>query len=172
MKKLPKIAIIIVLFSVVAPVVSAFAEGIEEGKPFENFTLKNGLTGVDVNFESQIKGKAKLTAIIFANSSCGACRKEMSTLSNLSAKNKDVVTYVILVDMNGEEIIGAFSKRFDFDVTYLLDPDFTVPPTYGFYFTPSLLIVDEKGVIVYKKGGYNIKKDEEVVTQKIQDLLK
>ena len=89
------------------------AEGLEEGAKVQNFTLANGLTGEKVTFDDDIKGKSKVTAIIFANSSCGACRKELATLSKLADENEEFETFVVLVDMKGAEIIESFSKRFD-----------------------------------------------------------
>ena len=165
------IAILVLSLFVFSPGVTR-AEGIEEGSEISDFTLADGLTGETVTFSKHIKGKTKYTAIIFANSSCGACRKELATLSKLSESSEDFKTYVILVDMKGAEIIKAFSTQFNYNVTYLLDPDFSVPPLYGFYFTPSLIIIDDKGVITYKKGGYNINQDEEIISKKVNELLK
>ena len=145
---------------------------LNEGDKVEEFSLVNGLTKKKMSFHHDIMGKSKVTAIIFANTSCGACRKEISTLSSLSSQRPDFTTYAILVDMQGGEMIEEFHKRFNFNVTYLLDPDFTLPPTYGFYFTPSLILVDKDGKIIFKKGGYDIKKDEKAISDKIDELFK
>ncbi len=153
---------------------SAFSRGgeLQEGDLVDNFILKEGLTMKNVSFIDNIKGKTKYTAIIFANTACGACRKEMRTLSDLSSQYEDFMTYVVLVDMRGADIVSDYDKQFQYDVTYLLDPDFSIPPVYGFSFTPSMLIVDKAGVIVYKKGGYNIKKDKDLLIRKVRDLFK
>lgn len=144
---------------------------LKEGDRVEQFVLRNGLTKKDISFNDNIMGKSKYSVIIFANTACGACRKEMQTLSKLSTKFSDLTTYVVLVDMRGEDIVEEYHKQFGYNVTYLLDPEFTIPPTYGFNFTPSMMIVDKNGIIRYKKGGYNFKKDEEVITQKVQELI-
>ena len=145
---------------------------IKEGDKLINFVLQNGLTKKSVDFDNDIKGKSKYTAIIFANTACSACRREMQTLSALSAKYEDLTTYVILVDMRGADIVEAYDEQFKLNVTYLLDPEFTQPPIYNFDFTPSLLIVDHSGKIVFKKGGYNTGKDEELLTLKVWELVK
>jgi peroxiredoxin len=171
MKKALKIILMLVSVLTFMSLAQASEKGLGEGDVFEDFTLTNGLTKEEISFNNGIKGESKYTAIIFANTSCGACRKELKLLSELSAKHEGFTTYVILVDMKGAKMVSSFASRFDFEVTYLLDPEFSIPPIYGFYFTPSLLILDESGVIVFKKGGYLEKKDESIVIQKVEELM-
>jgi peroxiredoxin len=149
----------------------AKAEELKEGDSLTEFVLLNGLTKKDISFDNDIKGKSKYTAIIFANTSCGACRKELKILSALSSKYGDLTTYVILIDMRGKEVVEDFAEQLKYNVTYLLDPQFTIPPVYGFNFTPSLLIVDREGTIIYKKGGYSIRNDEDTIMSKIKELM-
>lgn len=171
MKSLLKYTLFLVLVFSFASLAFAEEEGLKVGDSIEDFTLPDGLGDKDLNFTKDIKGKNKVTAFIFANTSCGACRKEIEALSNLSKEYKDFKTYVVLVDMNGSEMVHTFHERFKFDVTYLLDPEFTIPPVYGFYFTPSLLLVNQDGVIEFKKGGYSMRKDEQTLKDKVGELV-
>ncbi len=159
------------LFFLVIPLESARASELKEGDMMGDFSLPNGLTKKITNFNDDIKGKSKITVIIFANTACSACRKELKLLSILSTKYDDLTTYVILVDMRGKDIVADYNDQFRYNVTYLLDPEFTIPPQYGYSFTPSLVVVDKEGVIVYKKGGFSIIKDDTPLRKKLESFF-
>ena len=47
---------------------------------------------------------------------------------------------------------------------YLVDPKFSLPRAFGFNYTQSLAVVDARGVLLHKKGGYS-------PNERIADLL-
>jgi thioredoxin-related protein len=77
---------------------------------------------------------------------------------------------MIAVDIRGEKLVKSYSEHYKYNVDYLLDPRFTIPPVYGFNYTPALVLLDKSGKVVYKKGGYS-PTEADALIQTIQELL-
>jgi thiol-disulfide isomerase/thioredoxin len=98
----------------------------------------------------------KPALFIFMNSSCTACRAELSTLSKTAKKLAPKVTpYVVTVDFDPT----STTKRYP-DITampyILLDgSDYKAANALGFDFTPATLVVDKTGKQVFRKGGFS-----------------
>ena len=144
------------------------------GDQMADFNLKEAIMGRDVSFSKDFKGKAKMTAVVFMNTGCSACLAELQEVNEAVATlGKDTLQAVaIAVDKRGEAVVKAYNETHKFDVTYLLDTEFTLPPMYGFSYTPAMIIVDKKGSIVYAKGGYNPHRDKGKVAEKLKELAK
>jgi peroxiredoxin len=141
------------------------------GDAVPDFTLKDALSGEDVNFGKDIKGGKKITALIFMNTGCSACLAEIREINDFITEEKDggnINAYAIAVDARGEAVVKGYNERYQFKVNYLLDPDFTLPPVFGFSYTPALVVIDKDGKIVATQGGYNPARDK----GKIKELFK
>ncbi|MBI5118243.1 TlpA family protein disulfide reductase [Candidatus Poribacteria bacterium] len=144
----------------------------EVGDTAPDFSLPNAITGSTMALNKDILGKdAKLIALTFMNTTCSACQAEVSLLSDMAKKYGDKFKVcLIAVDMRGEKLVKAYNENYHYKVDYLLDPEFTLPPTFGFKYTPGLVLMDNKGKILYKKGGYVIA-DADVLIKEVKNRL-
>lgn len=147
---------------------------LKTGDPVPDFTLKDGLAAVDVNFAKDIKGKAAVTVLLFFNTGCSACMAELDEASKAAKELGDdkLKVYAFAVDRRGEQAVKAYYEIYRHQATYLLDPTFTMPPKFGFTYTPASLLVDREGKILFMKGGYDPVKDNGIITQEIMNALK
>jgi peroxiredoxin len=153
-RKLLLCSVVITLFSFSAVAWSSEA-GVNVGDSVPEFTLK-GLDGRSVSFENRIRGKAPLTLLFFMTTACSACYEELKEISNFVRKNPNKLdVWCVAVDLRGEKTVMPYQKTNRFHVNYLIDPKFSLPRVFGFNYTPSLAIVDAKGVVLHKKGGYS-----------------
>ncbi|RMG58495.1 MAG: TlpA family protein disulfide reductase [Deltaproteobacteria bacterium] len=136
-----------------------------------DFTLPD-LNGNEVNFNKDIKGKHEATFIIFMTSACSACQAEVAAINDIVKKYGDKVgMYCVAVDLRGADTVKPYAETYQYKATFLLDPKFTVPRKFGFSYTPSVLIVDKGGKIVFKKGGY-MPGDEDLLAEKVYEMVK
>ncbi len=141
------------------------------GDMVPDFTLPD-LSGNNISFEKDIKGKNDAAAIIFMTSACSACQAEVSAMNDIKGKFKEKFgIYAIAVDIRGADTVGPYTKTYKYDATFLLDPKFTVPRIFGFSYTPSIVLADKAGKIVFKKGGYT-PGDEDLIVEKVAELVK
>jgi thiol-disulfide isomerase/thioredoxin len=105
------------------------------------------------------------------NTTCSACQAEVVLLSKLAAMHEGKLdVYLIAVDMRGKNLVKSYHENYKYNVEYLLDPRFSLPPHYGFGYTPALVLLDKTGKILYKKGGY-YPADADALIKSIEDLL-
>jgi peroxiredoxin len=144
------------------------------GDQMFDFTMKDGLSGKDVNFTSDIKGKADVIAIVFFNTGCSACMAEMDEMSKAVKELGEgkLKLYGIAVDKRGEQAVKAYNEIYRYLATYLLDPTFSMPPKFGFNFTPASLLLNREGTVVFLRGGYNPVTDSGLITEEIKKHLK
>jgi peroxiredoxin len=127
---------------------------VEVGQKVPDFTLPS-LEGEDVSFERQIRGKGGVTVLFFMTTACSACYEELKDIDAFVARNPGKVdTWAVAVDLRGARTVAPYQKTNRFRVKYLLDPKFSLPRVFGFNYTPSLAVIDGKGVLLYKQGGY------------------
>ncbi len=152
------------LLFLAAPAAAA-DKGIEVGQHVPDFTL-GGLDGGTVSFERQIRGKAPLTMFFFMTTACSACFEELQEINDFMARNPGKVdVWCVAVDLRGSQTVVPFQKANNFRVKYLIDPKFSLPRIFGFNYTPSLAIVDARGVVLHKKGGYS-------ANERLSDLIR
>lgn len=147
---------------------------LKTGDMVADFTLKNGLAGGEMNFARDIKGKSSVSVFLFFNTGCSACMAELDEASTAAKELGDekLKVYAFAVDKRGEQAVKAYYEIYKHRATYLLDPTFTMPPKFGFSYTPASLLVDREGRIVFMKGGYDPVRDNGIITQAIRDSLK
>lgn len=155
-----------------APSVAEAPKILGVGDRVAEFKLADGLTGKEVSFEKDYMGKTKLVAISFMNTSCSACNAEIRLLSVLAGKNPDLKVIGMAVDSRGEAMVKSYNENNKFNVSYVLDPEFTQPRKYGFNFTPGLILADSAGKIVLVKGGYNPVTDGDAIRKEIESRVK
>jgi len=144
----------LVLLAAAAPGVCA-DKAVEVGQPVPEFSLP-GLDGQPVSFEKQIRGKAPVTLLFFMTTACSACYEELQEIHDFVGRNPGKVdVWCVAVDLRGAQTVMPFQKANNFRVKYLIDPKFSLPRTLGFNYTPSLAVIDARGVVVHKKGGYS-----------------
>jgi peroxiredoxin len=143
----------------------AAGKPLEVGQKVPDFSLP-GLEGGALSFEKDIRGKAPLTVFLFMTTACSACYDELKEISEFVGKNPGKVdAWAVAVDLRGVQTVGPYRKANFFRVKYLVDPKFSLPRAFGFNYTPSLAVVDARGVLLHKKGGYS-------PNERIADLLR
>ncbi len=128
---------------------------IDVGQRVPDFSLP-GIEGDQVSFERDIRGKAPLTLLFFMTTGCSPCIDELKEIDEFIAKNPGKVdVWCVAVDLRGAQTVAPFQQVNRFQVKYLIDPKFTLPRAFGFSYTPSLAVLDTKGMLIHKKGGYS-----------------
>ena len=149
----------------------AFAQSAAKDEPFEpydvgdkapNFKLRDGLSGEIVELKDLLGNE--VIALTFMNTTCSACQAEVSLLSKLADKHAGKLkVYLIAVDMRGEKLVKSYAENYKYNVEYLLDARFSVPPAYGFNYTPAMVLLNKSGEIIYKQGGYTPTKADALI---------
>jgi len=113
------------------------------------------MDGKTIELKSALE-EGKYTVFQFMTTACGACQAELVNLARLQKElGADKYTIKsIAMDLLGADAVKAYEARNKFGITYLLDPEFKLPPRFGFNYTPSLFIADASGKIVFSQGGY------------------
>jgi peroxiredoxin len=183
MKKVSKVIILLAVVTAFsfAGNKAVFAGKLGTKKPFKykkgdmvkEFKLVDGISKAMVSFEKDIKGSAKVIALTFMTTSCSACKAEMTLVSDLTNRygEEDFKAYAIAVDLNGDKTVPGYDENFGFNVTYLLDPDFTIPHQFGFTYTPSMVIIDGTGKVIFLKGGYSPSSDPDKIIKVVKGAL-
>lgn len=137
------------------PVPALSAEKVVEvGQRVPEFSLP-GIEGNTISFERDIRGKAPVTLLFFMTTACSPCFEELKEIHEFTGRNQGrLEVWAVAVDLRGSKTVIPFQQANRFRVKYLLDPKFTLPRSFGFNYTPSLAIVDARGVLLHKKGGY------------------
>ena len=127
------------------------------------------LDGQSVSLKESIKSDYALFQ--FMTTACGACQAELTDLVKLEKKlNGKFNLVAIAMDMRGADAVNAYESKFNFGVTYLTDNMFSVPPMFGFDYTPSFIVVDKSGKILYAKGGYMASRMPKIIA-KIEEIM-
>ncbi len=138
---------------------------VEVGQPVPEFSL-SGLDGSPVSFQKNIRGRAPLTILFFMTTACSACFEEIEKIDDFAEKNPGKVdVWCIAVDLRGIQTVAPYARANKFRVRYLVDPKFSLPRVFGFYYTPSLAILDARGIVLHKKGGYS-------PSERVADLIR
>ena len=154
------LALLFMIMFVAAPVFAADAEA-----PAEPVALKVGDTITDDVKVGTVDGqtvtlKSQCTSpynvFQFMTTACSGCQTELHKLLELQMEmgKKELAIYPILLDMVGADAAKAYEAKNNYGLVYLLDQSFMVPPRFGFAYTPSFLIADSTGKVIFLKGGF------------------
>lgn len=163
-------ALLMIAGLVIAPPAASGAEKpVEVGQSIPEFSFPS-LDGKPVSYGKDIRGKAPLTLLFFMTTACSACYEELQALDSFQGKNPGKVdVWCVAVDLRGAQTVAPFQQANKFRVRYLIDSKFSLPRTFGFNYTPSLAIVDARGILLHKRGGYS---PNERLTDLIRTFLK
>jgi peroxiredoxin len=127
----------------------------EIGKPAPDFALKD-LDGKEVRLSSF---KGKKVVLEWFNPGCPFVKASHTKGSLVSAAKKTMASGVVWLSINssaeGKQGFGVDAnkdgaKTFGMENPVLLDADGSVGHTYGATNTPHMMVIDEKGVLVYR----------------------
>lgn len=132
-----------------------------------DFTLPNLATD---KMESLRDYLGKPVILFFIQSACYSCLQEAKALKKLKEKYPQINVIAVGVDLLGKPMLVSWAAHNNIDYPVLLDPIFSVPEKYGFYFTPASVIIDKDGKIALLHSGFK-SKDIELFEAKIKELL-
>jgi peroxiredoxin len=98
---------------------------------------------------------------VFWSIFCEPCKEEMPLLKLLTDKYKKDQISVVAVNLDGEPFknaIKAFAKEKGFDFTFIIDEldeeeFFKIADPYGVAGTPTVYVIDKKGVVQFAEVG-------------------
>lgn len=144
---------------------------VEVGDKIPDFKLPD-IDGKEISFAKDIMGKHDVTFITFMTTACSACQAEVSAVSDIVSKYKEKVgLYAVAVDIRGAEPVKQYASTYKYNATYLIDPKFATPRLFGFSYTPSVILADKEGKVLFKKGGYS-PGDDEMLAEKVIAIVK
>jgi peroxiredoxin len=138
------------IFGVLVALALTFAfcgSALAADKMLPKFSLQT-IDGKTITTESF---KEKKGIFVFSQMACRQCRMEMDELNGMVDDFKGQL-YIVLVDMNSEAAIPAYQSKYKIPV--ILDPDFSIPAALDLQTTPSTIVFDAKGKVVYEKTGF------------------
>lgn len=113
----------------------------------------------------------KPTILFFIQSACYSCLQEAKAFQEMKNKYKDQINVVAVgVDLLGKPMLVSWASHNNITYPVLLDPIFSVPEKYGFSYTPSSVIIDKEGKIVFIHAGFRLD-DVKYFEDKIKELL-
>jgi peroxiredoxin len=123
------------------------------------------ITGVESSLHEFAKGKPLL--LVFLQTACRSCQREMAFLSDMRKKGTEIDVLGVFVDMRKGDF-NAYVKKHDLDFTFTWDGKYAMADLYGVSFTPSSFLLDKNRVIknVYRgwsRKGKPIDKDIEAL---------
>ena len=114
----------------------------------------------------------KPTILFFIQSACYSCLQEAKAFQEMKDRYKDKINIVAVgVDLLGKPMLVTWASHNNITYPVLLDPIFSVPEKYGFSYTPSSVIIDKDGKIVFIHAGFR-PDDVKYFEDKIKELLK
>lgn len=162
-----KVALMIIMMLVLSVSYSMAAEGdVEVGDPIPKVILNNVKTNQASTLSEISKGK--ITVIVYMQTSCAACRKELEAIKNMLNFCPDLNVIAISVDAGSPARILKYVEHYQFPFTFLHDPGFTTPEMFGFSYTPATVVIGKDGKILLLKGGFR-RGDEKKLLELIQE---
>ena len=166
-----KISVMLMLLVVLAFTVSASyaQEEASVGDVAPKIILNNIKTNQATNVNDISKGK--VTVIVYMQTSCAACRKELDAMKSLLDFVPELNIIAISVDAGSSARILKYVEHYQFPFTFLHDPSFTTPELFGFSYTPATVVLGKDGKIISLKGGYR-RGDEKKILEMVQEANK
>lgn len=144
-----------------------YFDKVEVGHTAPDFIAED-VNGDLVNLKSLI-GDEKIVLLFYRGGWCPMCKKQLASLSKDYSLFKNINTRIVVVSSERIENGRKLVKKIGLPFVLLSDPDFEVIERYGVktekrdllakmkrvqsYATPSVFIIDEKGIIRYKYVG-------------------
>lgn len=156
------LAVVLVLCSA-----NAFAKA-AVGDRLPALTLPDVTTGQGVDVVEHLRGAPG--AIVFMQISCSACRSELKVLKAIGERRPEFRVVAVSVDAGGPKRVARYKEEQELPFLFVHDPQFEKPALFGFFFTPSLVLVDRQGMVTELKRGFR-PSDKEVLEKLIAALF-
>lgn len=153
MKKLLTVLVALTVAFVFAGAVFAEEAKIVYGQKIGDVAKPVKLKDIENNKEVDTSKLAKKSLFVFVNTVCGMCQREMADLEKGLEGLDKVDLYIVVVDQAADRALKKYEK-FLGKSTMLHDPEFQMGENVGLYSTPSTLILEKDGKIVFKESGY------------------
>jgi peroxiredoxin len=154
------------------PAVGDSPEQLKVGALIDDFTLPVMDTKDEISFKNDIKGKHKVTALYFYSSSCAACVRESKLLIDFTNNYSDDFYVYVVIDYLVRTDFFAYKNLFKSkNMKFLLDSDHVLLKSLGYSFTPSLVLFNKDGKILFMHTGYKKDKDPELIANAIKEAL-
>lgn len=162
--------ILMVVAVLILTVCSSFAgDGAVVGDPIPKVILNNIKTNQASTLSELADGK--VTVVIYMQTSCAACRKELEAVKNMIQYVPEIAVVAISVDAGSPARILKYIEHYQFPFDFLHDPSFTTPELFGFSYTPATVVIGKDKKIISLKGGYR-RGDEKKLLEVVQNALK
>ncbi len=153
------------IIAILFPPSNSFAKPSED-KPLANISVVS-IDGDTLSLQEICKDKPSF--IYFWATWCKTCSKEMTDVFKLQNEfDQDVHTFGIAWKDNAETIKAYFNKR-DAVLKSYIDCDGSVFASLGISKTPTMMIIDEKGNIVFS-GFASFRKLKRILNKQIKQL--
>jgi peroxiredoxin len=132
---------------------ASYSHAIEIGNPAADFNLKT-LEGRNVKL-SDYKGKNPVYLIFWATW-CPACKEEIPKLKAIYSKfqPKELIMLAVNVGINDSAKKAAlYKERHNLPYPVLFDNDSLVTKLYNVMGTPTMVIIDKKGIVRYRSSA-------------------
>jgi peroxiredoxin len=147
----------------------SYADEVKVGDAAPKVILNDIKTNQPANLGELSKGK--VTAVVYMQTSCAACRKELEALKTMLEYVPELNIIAVSVDAGSPARILKYIEHYQFPFTFLHDPSFTTPELFGFSYTPASVVLGKDGKIIFLKGGYR-RGDEKKILEVVQEAVK
>jgi cytochrome c-type biogenesis protein len=130
---------------------SGVAVGLDEGNRAPDFTVTT-IDGEEITL-SDLRGQVVL--LNFWGTWCAPCRLEMPEFQQSYENHQDAGFTILALAVQGDTRAAVTQFRDDFGITFplVVDEGDRINNMYGILVQPSTLILNEEGIIVYKRFG-------------------
>jgi len=122
--------------------------GVIVGKRVAGFTLPD-LEGKQIT----VGQSGKITVINFWATWCPPCREEMPELNQFARKYHQSLLFYAVNIQEPSSTVSEFLKQNNYTMPTLLDSDGTVAKHFRISAIPTTIVIDEEGLITYRKSG-------------------
>lgn len=136
-----------------------YEAGEKKPSPSDKISLEEGDEAPDFRLESiegrfislgSLRGRSFL--LVFFNTGCGFCKKEMKDLVELAKVGKEIIAIAI---WGGEkDDLIRFAEKLEIDFPILIDENDEIAREYFIKGTPTNFLIDKNGKIAEKHRGY------------------
>lgn len=119
------------------------------------------------------KGKQRVVILDFWSTGCPPCVEELPFYQTLHKKYaaKGLAIVGVALDRDGASVVKPFVKERGITYTMLCDIGGSVARTYGVRYTPTIFIIDKRGVVQTVQVGVG-PDTESMIENQVKSLLK
>lgn len=164
-----RLTLLLAFLFLFVPLVSLAGMGggklLKPGSVAPDFTFKD-LDGKEETLHTYAKGKP--VVLVFIQTACGSCQREMSFLKDMKAAGTDVDILVIFIDVR-EMDFKAYVKEYNLPFRFTWDSNYSTADSYGVSFAPASFLVDKDRNIAKVYRGWS--RGVEDISQDVKTLL-